>query len=708
MLGVVGFAAGMGVGCQAVDEGRHEARTEASTPVTVKPGRLGFAYAVPGFVGDWNAGSWQWPQVQSAFRRDVAILAALGAPAVKIFFAPDFTGLRYEANTGGHIDHAALDAARKAVVEIVATLRDHGLPVVIDFMTNEAYLRGPNGFYPNNVPNNFEYAYQAFGVEEGARRMAQDYVVWQTAIVRAVQDAGLEEAIWYYNLATEMQYNFPPAATWQVVTRETVRAVLRDVPVPAGKRSADVFLPSEALLLAADASAVGAPLAFTEVHSYPNAGYHADIAAGLDTLRATSGGATPVVGEFGSGFCQVSSEAEQTGWVLQALDTATANNAVILNWTLWDEPVGGCVGDPRYGLGFGPDDPRDVLGAVVDRVSAVPGGDFEAGTSGWTVEGAGGHLVHASSSPATGQRHLRVEAQAAGVTWACSPDFAAQGTAVAVSAYLRSSVSSVVMQLHTRDDLGWTSETGMAPLSRGLASTTTWRNVQSIAGGFVFDLPPNTDRARLCFVFDAPSQGSTLDLDTVSLRTLGEPEAVTPCPCLAGYDNFCSYPSGEAGCAMVQPGGYCDPDGNGWLEGNGDWERGWNEYHAQCPTTFPGPSCPCLAGYDNFCSYPSGEAGCAMVQPGGYCDPDGNGWMEGNGDWERGWNEYHAQCPTVAPPSSCPCLAGYDNFCSYPSSEVGCAMVQPGGYCDPDGNGWMEGNGDWERGWYAYYDACVK
>ncbi len=32
-----------------------------------------------------------------------------------------------------------------------------------------------------------------------------------------------------------------------------------------------------------------------------------------------------------------------------------------------------------------------------------------------------------------------------------------------------------------------------------------------------------------------------------------------------------------------------------------------------------------------------------MVQPGGYCDPNGDGSYD-DADWVRGWNEYNAAC----------------------------------------------------------------
>ncbi len=55
-------------------------------------------------------------------------------------------------------------------------------------------------------------------------------------------------------------------------------------------------------------------------------------------------------------------------------------------------------------------------------------------------------------------------------------------------------------------------------------------------------------------------------------------------------DNFCFHPPGTTDCPMTHPGGYCDPNGDASYE-DGDWNRGFTEYKAQCgaatPTTAP-------------------------------------------------------------------------------------------------------------------------
>jgi len=54
--------------------------------------------------------------------------------------------------------------------------------------------------------------------------------------------------------------------------------------------------------------------------------------------------------------------------------------------------------------------------------------------------------------------------------------------------------------------------------------------------------------------------------------------------------------------------------------------------------------------------------------------------------------------------SACPCRGDVDNYCLYGPTD-GCDMTQPGGYCDPDGDGDF-GDADWVRGWYDFQGRC--
>ena len=51
-------------------------------------------------------------------------------------------------------------------------------------------------------------------------------------------------------------------------------------------------------------------------------------------------------------------------------------------------------------------------------------------------------------------------------------------------------------------------------------------------------------------------------------------------------NNMCHW-SNVTGLDMTWPGGYCDPNGDGYRD-DGDWVRGWQEYQLRCPR----PGCP--------------------------------------------------------------------------------------------------------------------
>lgn len=89
-------------------------------------------------------------------------------------------------------------------------------------------------------------------------------------------------------------------------------------------------------------------------------------------------------------------------------------------------------------------------------------------------------------------------------------------------------------------------------------------------------------------------------------------------------------------------------------------------------------------------AFPS--SACANFQHGSICEATG-GAVSAPSD------------PPSNPPASCPCRTDVDNYCLYPKSEAACAMVQPYGYCDPNGDGEF-GDADWVRGYYDYQDTC--
>ena len=89
-----------------------------------------------------------------------------------------------------------------------------------------------------------------------------------------------------------------------------------------------------------------------------------------------------------------------------------------------------------------------------------------------------------------------------------------------------------------------------------------------------------------CASFSPASIGSVIGGSSPPSEPPSNPPSEPPsnpggCPCRSDVDNFCLYPKSETGCGMLQPGGYCDPNGDGSFD-DGDWVRGYNEWHSTC------------------------------------------------------------------------------------------------------------------------------
>lgn len=107
--------------------------------------------------------------------------------------------------------------------------------------------------------------------------------------------------------------------------------------------------------------------------------------------------------------------------------------------------------------------------------------------------------------------------------------------------------------------------------------------------------------------------------------------------------------------------------------------------------------CPAICG-DAQCN---GDETCAT------CENDCGTCAPVCGDNECNGNESCNTCAADCGMCLCPCSNDpeFSNFCHYGPNTPNCAMTQPGGYCDPNGDGSYQ-DGDWDQGWYDYNDQC--
>lgn len=172
------------------------------------------------------------------------------------------------------------------------------------------------------------------------------------------------------------------------------------------------------------------------------------------------------------------------------------------------------------------------------------------------------------------------------------------------------------------------------------------------------------------------SADHTVPTDDVGLDANGHESAadVSPpgCPCLGTTDNFCLYPRDTPGCPMLLPGGYCDPNGNGDFEDDGDWVRGWTEYHDRCAWTCGDGGCN--APSENCTNCPADCGPCPPTCPDGAC---------GTGEDCRSCPADCGACPSTCGDGAC---NGGEDCRSCPADCGACPPTCGDGACAADEN----------------------
>lgn len=107
---------------------------------------------------------------------------------------------------------------------------------------------------------------------------------------------------------------------------------------------------------------------------------------------------------------------------------------------------------------------------------------------------------------------------------------------------------------------------------------------------------------------------------------------------------ICAPSCGDGMCNGSEDCGTCEQDCGACAECPND-SCGAGESCISCAQDCGECTCPCSGdpNFNNFCHHGPNTAGCPMTQPGGYCDPNGDGSYE-DGDWNMGYFDYLAQC----------------------------------------------------------------
>jgi hypothetical protein len=513
-------------------------------PLAADPDTLDFAYIAPQACGnDWLARYAEEGKCRDAFASDLGVMSALGARVVKLVMPPQWNGQTFEFDTcGGEVDNPDLAKVEQNLPTVVEALAAHGMKVVVNFTSNEWFLRSSFGYWPGNNGQDYwsqTYACQSGTEAENAAKLGDDMVKWQNGIIGAIQaDAAAAAAIEYYLVLTEVNYCQTCSTPWSASIQSVVaRHVFAGSAAPAGKLGADsgVRVP-DSVLLAADASAAHRTIDFTEVHVYPDQldrnGLNQDVGAAVAEARKDLPGSIVTIGELGSRYCEAHSEANQIstptkGGVADILAEAhAASVAQAMNWDPYDYDDATCevADNGRFGIGFSIEKPRDLYGWLAEHAGGLTNGDFERDAQGWLAGGTGPGPSLARVGPAndaaTGSSYLRLT-DGDGWAWACTPLLSVAGrTHFIVGGYVRSDLTNLSIDLYSRAAGSWSVTHHPKTL---LGDGGTWRQLQGLAGpagDLAFDFGPlaGVDRFLVCFAQLAPAGEHHLDLDAVSVQ----------------------------------------------------------------------------------------------------------------------------------------------------------------------------------------------
>jgi hypothetical protein len=665
----------------------------------------------------------------------LAAMAALGVREVRIILAPRFSGFLFQNIPGrrAQIDEALVNAiGNEFLPDIVRSCHAMGLRPNIQFLTHELHVAGvkyevkdgeekvrttfwPEAQYPyRNYDLSYAHLDKLGQSEGGPEALGSDLAKWMNKIVNAVESKvpGMVSYWGFYaEVPTHVQLPLAPSQvlTDAEVSLRIVRRLAKEVQLvkkDPGRVSFGPLHAKESAPLASALSQEGVSPGFAFLSLYPEDGYNV-LPASISLLRASFPNAQLDL-DFGIPFCKLG-EPNQRKSLQQQFQLLTAEKVPhVFQWKLNDywPAANGCSGPNSDASRFGftsslREKPREALGWASEYGSALPKGDFEEAdnTQGWEVLSSPSFVLHQRSyGGATGSGFLRVEALAEGLYTVCSPEFPLKGNRAFVHAYVRGGAQRSVL-LHTRDQRGATWQQNLEPLKVSLNSGAAWNmeSIQTLTEPFVFDLPPGTQEARLCFSMVAPPGTSPndrhiMDIDTVAVSaaegkdlqgpfvrrvtTTGQPLGSTSSPVPA------PTPSSTTGAPPTQT-------------------------SSPPPSSAPAvSSCLCDPSKKNFCLYePTPD--CPMTLPGHYCNPNGKG-PEQQIAWVMGWHAYKAACgdrtygePALLEPlNACPCVGQpNDNLCYYPKTPE-CPWTQQNGTCTEEAQ--------WQSGWHAYGQVCQR
>jgi len=363
-----------------------------------------------------------------------------------------------------------------------------------------------------------------------------DVQTFITRIVNAVETSPYASTVLWYDIHNEI-YTQRPNNAYQILY---LRAIYDGGWIPASKIGFSVLsvpptgttdyntLKTSTWLGATRA----ANTRLTDSHAYPEATANDwNVGFKYQKARSTFPNSTTICGEYAYSFTGSGGEAAQATSEITLMDNAIAAGIpYAMHWELIDlynhpEQYGWCRNRDI-------NQPNDVMGKVVDKLSLFSNGDFESGDSqnptGWSGGSNNGHPLTFSrinGQDCTGNYFYRIAATTVPDNiYSLSPHTAVpKCDNIYVNAYIRGgNAGNIRIAIHQYDGNGVLLGTALGPTFNA-DGTYAWVSYQQKVGGWVCPANPETRYVDMGVVADILSAPGWLDTDCVSLSVRRSP-----------------------------------------------------------------------------------------------------------------------------------------------------------------------------------------
>ena len=516
--------------------------------------RFGVNYLPQGYTGCDFLSAEGWPAAKAKVAQDLDLMRSLGATALRLPFWSPSSGFK----AGWGVDTQMC----KHLPDYLAMLKERDFKAIV--MISNSYQRVRNGepawriVYRRKHPGETE--------DELFSRYVRDSLVWHNAIVDLAESSPARDIVLFYDYTGEY---------WPKRPRETeyFRAIYEGSHIPRDKGGESLLFAPSGLTTGPDAllpqlSLLHGAMKFVDFHAYPAMPHNAcpgnpEFKAAYEEVVAEAAaklpGAQVVMGEFGRRalkgpqpvddapyprFCpkdageapaRVFDEKNQAATVMDVINWAADRKVPIYaHWMLWDHSPRNDLpdSDPQaqvFGIGYTPDEPKDVLGAIATKFGIVKNGDMETrlgrAPANWRaqtaeIDATDVRLDASNDGAAANEYFARLETAApcnACRVWlqsalaAVSPD-----RPVYVNAYIRGDMSQVRISLAQFDKDGRRLADIDGPTVA--AAPDAWRSyLHRIPGGWRAELSPAARKIAVMIGGVPASAQSRLDIDAVSV-----------------------------------------------------------------------------------------------------------------------------------------------------------------------------------------------